>query len=54
MSADMDLVEALRDALKDEHPRALVDAYLADPDVDAVVDKALALLKEAVDEIQKH
>jgi hypothetical protein len=54
MSDDMDLVEEMRNALKDEHRKALVDAYLEDPDVDSVVNKALALLKEAVDEIQEH
>lgn len=53
MSADTDLVEALRKELKDEHRKALVDAYLEDPEVDSVVNKALALLKEAVDAIQK-
>lgn len=54
MTADMDLVEALRHELTDEDRKALVDAYLEDPDVDAVATEALALLKEAVDEIQKH
>lgn len=53
MSADTDLLKELHNELKDVRRKALLDAYLAQPDVQSIVNRALELLAEATDEIHK-
>jgi len=53
MSDDTELVEELRSELKDKRRAALLDAYLKKPTPDAIASKALAILVEEIDAIDK-
>ena len=53
MSDDTELVEELRREVKDQRRGALLDAYLAQPTADAIATKALEILTEKTDEIDK-
>ena len=53
MSDDTELVEELRSELKDKRRAALLDAYLKKPTADAIASKALVILAEEIDAIDK-
>lgn len=55
MSTDpKDLVAELRKEVKDKRRGALLDAYIKKPTPDAMAKKAIALLTEDIDAIDKH
>ena len=47
-----ELLNELRTEVKDDHRRALLDAYLKRPDSQSIADEAIRLLSKAVDENQ--
>jgi alpha-D-ribose 1-methylphosphonate 5-triphosphate synthase subunit PhnG len=53
MSADEELIEALQRDVKDKRRAALVDAYTQKPTADAISTKALEILAEEIDAIEK-
>ena len=53
MSAEEELIEEFSREVKDKHRVALVDAYLKKPTADAIATKALEILAEQIDAIEK-
>jgi hypothetical protein len=53
MSAKEELIEELRREVKDKRRAALVDAYTKKPTADAIATKALEILAEEIDAIEK-
>ena len=53
MSAEEELVHELQSEVKDKHSTALIDAYRKKPTPDAIATKALEILAEEIDAIEK-